>query len=151
MKRYCLFDSKHSWDHEACVSDLLPSSEAWGLFSSLPTWGAQVSCIFSNPLQNPGLCLFWGLEDIVQRPEKKRRGRDGKDLQNSHCWSKPDFEHKTNRSAEMAGTFFFLLAFYFPPFLSLFPSSSPFFCNQIKFSFFFILNKTKQFRISGSA
>lgn len=33
MKRCCLFDSKHTWDHEASISDLLPNAETLGFFS----------------------------------------------------------------------------------------------------------------------
>ena len=67
-------------------------------------------------LKNSGLFL-WGAEEVVPSQRKEWRGRgDRKDLQNSHCWSKPDFQHKTKGQWKLWELSFFFLAF------SLFPS-----------------------------
>lgn len=92
----------------------------------LSTWSAQVDTYSQISLQNPELCLLGGWGEAGQSPGKEWRWRgDRKDLQNSHCWAKPDFEYKIKRSAKMVGTFFFsfLLSLCFFPFLSLLPSA----------------------------
>lgn len=76
MKRYCLFDSKHTWDHEACISDLLPSAEALGFFFSLslPLMGTG-RCIFSNLSTKPWVMFVLGAggNSAKSREETERK------------------------------------------------------------------------------
>lgn len=111
MKRYCLFKAylgpwcQHLW---SC-----PQDRDFCFF--LSTWSAQVDASSKISLKNSGLCFCEGLREVVPSQRKEWRGRgDRKDLQNSHCWSKPDFQHKTKGQWKLWELSFFFLAFSLP-------------------------------------
>lgn len=96
------------------ASLILPQDRGFCFF--LSTWSAQVDA--SSKISEKFWAMFlWGAEEVVPSQRKEWRGRgDRKDLQNSHCWSKPDFQHKTKGQWKLWELSFFFLAF------SLFPS-----------------------------
>lgn len=74
MERYCLFDSKHTWDHEACMSDLLQFRGFGALFLSLHLMGTG-RCIFSNLSTKPWVMLVLGVggNSAKSREEMERK------------------------------------------------------------------------------
>lgn len=156
MKRCCcLFDSKHTWDHEASISDLLPNAETLGFFSpcfSPPDGHRQMHLLQSLYKTLGCVCSGgWGKQCKVQKRN------DEKEMEKTVTILIADpsqtLSTKLKDQQKWWELFFFLACFLFPltPRLSLFPSSSPLFCNQIKFVFFYFRqNKTKQFRTLSS-
>lgn len=92
----------------------------WVLFS-LPS--CKGGCILKAPYETPGSVREgWSWEGSAKSGRRSKENSSG----NACCWAQPDFPHKTDRSAEMVGTFLFLPWFFFfftLPFLSLHPSS----------------------------
>lgn len=76
MKRYCLFDSKHTWNCDVSLFSLAPNAE--GLAFSLYLT-AEISVSSRVSLQNPGSCLSRGAEEGSMKSGKgKERGQRGK-------------------------------------------------------------------------